>query len=230
MRKKNCVWKGRAAACCCILGLACLPAAAFAQEGAGAADAGAEAQSEALLVSGEQGAMRAAELPLDEAGAQETALADAGVEEADAWNLRTKPDRENGEDVVEVEFSAGDNSYEYVIRESDGMILEWSIEGKDAGNALAELTLEAGAPAQDGTGQETEGTAADGTVLIGIGAAKEIVLQDLGADAEDAVFRKLKFEYDGRFYEYEMELYLGRAEYEYTVDAQSGQILEFEED
>ena len=80
-------------------------------------------------------------LPLDEAGAETIALSDAGVNEADVTRLRTVREREDGEDVVEVEFSYGDNSYEYMLRESDGMILEWSIEGRAVEEAVAELTL-----------------------------------------------------------------------------------------
>ena len=53
-------------------------------------------------------------LPLDEAGAEAIALEDAGVQQADTTRLRSTREREDGEDVVEVEFSYGDNSYEYM--------------------------------------------------------------------------------------------------------------------
>lgn len=192
------------------------------------------------------GAAEDSDRPIDEAAAQERALTDAQVSEADAQRLRTKPEREDGEDVIEVEFSCDGLEYEYVIRTWDGMILEWSIEGADVDDAVAEQSLAAGTDAEDSQqaenpdpaqddGSRTAGEtgariAADGTELIGFAAAKEIVLQDSGALPEDAVFTKIKFEYDGRFYNYEMELREGRLEYEYKLDAQTGGIVEVETD
>ncbi len=202
-------------------------------------------------------------LPLDEAGAETIALSDAGVAEADVSRLRTVREREDGEDVVEVEFSYGDNSYEYMLRETDGMILEWSIEGRAVEEATPELTLtgdaaSSGAQKTDASGEaqteqdasaegQTDAGAADGnaagaaagsavkvtvdgTELIGYEEAVQIALDDSGIAEADAELAKLKFEYDGRFYDYELELRDGRAEYEYKIDAQTGEIVEVERD
>ena len=192
-------------------------------------------------------------LPLDEAGAEAIALADAGVEEADAARLRTMREREDGEDVVEVEFSFGDNSYEYMLRESDGMILEWSIEGRAVEEAVAELTLMNDDALTDGTLANAQGndaavdvqteadSSAEGQTDVGTpdGNAAGAGAQGDSAAAGSAVVKttvdgtelaKIKFEYDGRFYDYELELREGRAEYEYKIDAQTGEIVEVERD
>lgn len=206
-------------------------------------------------------------LPLDEAGAETIALSDAGVNEADVTRLRTVREREDGEDVVEVEFSYGDNSYEYMLRETDGMILEWSIEGRAVEEATPELTLtgdaaasadgqkadaaneaqtesdasaesqtDAGAADGNAAGDDAQNDSAavkvtvDGTELIGYEEAVRIALDDSGIAEADAELAKLKFEYDGRFYDYELELRGGRAEYEYKIDAQTGEIVEVERD
>ncbi len=217
-------------------------------------------------------------LPLDETGAETIALADAGVEETDVSRLYAVREREDGENVVEVEFSCGDNHYEYMLRETDGMILEWSIEGRAVKDAVVELTLSGGEAALSGSGASADtqgsGTAAevqtevdpsaegqaaadtpdgntdgddaqggsaaagsavvkitvDGTELIGYEQAVQIALDDSGIAEADAELAKIKFEYDGRFYDYELELREGRAEYEYKIDAQSGEIVEVERD
>ncbi len=206
-----------------------------------------------LAFSGAALAQESVSLPLDEAGAETIALADAGVEEADATRLRTMREREDGEDVVEVKFSYGDNSYEYMLRESDGMILEWSVEGRAVDEAVAELTLTddgAAKDAQKGDAAEAQAetdpsaevqtdagspdgsavvrTTVDGTELIGYEEAVRIAAEDSGAAEAELV--KIKFEYDGRFYDYEVELREGRAEYEYKIDAQTGEIVEAERD
>lgn len=203
---------------CCVLGLCLLPVEACAQDSAPA---------------------------IDETAAQAIALADAGVEEADAGRIRTRRDREDGEEVIEVDFFYEDNEYEYVIRTWDSMILEWSIEGRDLTDAVAELYLAQGsdgAQQENGAQQEDGQTAgadpaaqaagtkitADGTELIGFEAAKEAVLEDSGMTEEDLT--KMQFEYDGRYYDYKFELRQGRAEYEYTVDGETGEIVEAEMD
>ncbi len=198
-------------------------------------------------------------LPLDEMGAETIALSDAGAAEADVTRLRAVREREDGENVVEVEFSYGDNSYEYMLRESDGMILEWSVEGRAVEEATPELTLAGDAASaggqkadaandaqteQDTSAENQTGTGAadtnaagsavkvtvDGTELIGYEEAVQIALDDSGIAEADAELVKLKFEYDGRFYDYELELREGRAEYEYKIDAQTGEIVEVERD
>lgn len=246
------------------------------------------------VIAAAPGAM-AASAPIDEQGAQELALADAGAQSADATRLHTRFEREDGVEGYNVDFHLDGLEYEYLIRESDGMILEWSVDGKDVGDAVAELTLlsdndrsgdasldnntgsngasgddsldsntgsngasgdasldsntgsgdasgdsspdnnansndasgtgEQGNTAPDGADAKTK-TLADGTEVIGIEKAMAAVLQDAGISDADARFTKLKFEYDGKYYDYEIEFIEGRTEYEYTLDATTGEILE----
>lgn len=183
--------------------------------------------------------VQAADTSVDEAKAQEIALKDAGIEEADAQRLNARYEREDGEAVIEVEFTCDRIEYEYLIREADGAVLEWSVDGRDVADAEAELTLkeaqsEAEEDGQEQSGGQTRGAggriAADGGEIIGFEAAKEIVLEDSGISEADAVFTKIKFEYNGRYYDYEVEVSEGRSEYEYTLNAETGEILEAERD
>lgn len=60
--------------------------------------------------------------------------------------------------------------------------------------------------------------------------AKEIALKDAGVKAEDAIFLKVKLEReDGRF-QYDVEFYSGSSEYEYEIDAATGNILSADRD
>lgn len=167
--------------------------------------------------------------PLIASAGYSVALFDAGVDEEDAERLYTKREIEDREDVVEVEFYYQDNEYEYTIRCEDGMILEWQVEGRNVNDAQAELSLQRADEADDT--DETPGSAvitADGTTLIGLEAAKQIVADEAGSG--DLEFAKIHFELDGRYYEYEFEFYEGRREYECTVDAQTGEVIRMEMD
>lgn len=165
--------------------------------------------------------------------AEKIALADAGVKESETKRLRTKSERENGESVYEVSFTADGTEYEYMIRRSDGKILEWEIDGRDIGDAVAEESIQTGS-GQTGSGKTADDadadTQKDGDVLIGLERAKSIALEDAGLKAKNVRFSTLKFEEDRRETVYEIEFYQGRDEYEYTIDAYSGEILEMDRD
>ncbi len=208
-----------------------------------------------------------ADEPLIAEAGYSVALMDAGVDEADAERLQTRRERDDREDVVEIEFYYDNNEYEYTIRCEDGMILEWQVEGRNVNDAQAELSLQradsgadtaansasgaddvsgdaangaadntAGNAADNTADGQKSGTAADGavitadgTVLIGLARAKEIVQNEIGS--ADLEFTKIHFELDGkRFYEYEFEFYDGRREYECTVDAETGDLIHLEMD
>ncbi|MDO5337342.1 MAG: PepSY domain-containing protein [Eubacteriales bacterium] len=155
---------------------------------------------------------------VDETGAEEIALADADITADQADRLRTKAEREDGENVYEVTFLVGNVEYEYLIREADGKILEWEMDGRDVGEAAAEKSLKV----------ETKDKTAD--TLIGVERAKEIVLSDAGLNAEDVSFSKIKFEEDDRVLVYELEFYYERQEFEYTIDAYTEEIYKMERD
>ena len=64
----------------------------------------------------------------------------------------------------------------------------------------------------------------DDSGLIGIEAAKEIVLGQLGIDPASASFRDHEYELDDGVYE--LEFVYGGVEYDYEVDARTGKVLE----
>ena len=65
---------------------------------------------------------------------------------------------------------------------------------------------------------------------VGIDRAKAIAVGHAGVKSSDVVFSKAKLERDDGKLVYEIEFYSNYAEYEYTIDASSGTILEYETD
>ena len=55
--------------------------------------------------------------------AKEAAFADAQVSEEDTSRLRVAKDRDDGKQIYEIEFTAGNREYSYDIDASDGSIL-----------------------------------------------------------------------------------------------------------
>ena len=96
------------------------------------------------------------------------------------------------------------------------MILEWELNGRDLGEATAEVSLQIEEDDED--------------TVIGMERAKEIALTDAGVDSAEASFSQIKFERDSRQVVYEIEFYYARQEMDYKIDAYSGEIREMERD
>ena len=62
--------------------------------------------------------------------------------------------------------------------------------------------------------------------LISKGKAKRIAANDAGFKKADVEFKKCKLDLDDGIQEYEVEFVQGETEYEYSIDAATGDILE----
>ncbi len=150
---------------------------------------------------------------MTEAEAEAIALADAGLQ--DAVFSVTRTDFDDGRLRYEVEFFAGGYEYDYEIDAETGDILSSDRE-RDPRTAFSASA--AAAPTADPNGD------------IGQDAAVAAALDHAGL-TEDQVSR-LKCERDrddGRI-EYEIEFKCDGYDFEYTVDAASGAILDHERD
>ncbi|MBR3753966.1 MAG: PepSY domain-containing protein [Clostridia bacterium] len=67
--------------------------------------------------------------------------------------------------------------------------------------------------------------------LISKNEAKAIALKDAGYEANEVRFLKAKLDFDDGRYEYEIEFRAeGNLEYDYTINAENGKIVEFDRD
>ena len=71
---------------------------------------------------------------------------------------------------------------------------------------------------------------ADSGSYIGESRAKEIALNDAGVKESNAVFLKVRLDWDDGRAEYEVEFYSGNAEYDYDIDAITGAIRSSDRD
>ena len=145
--------------------------------------------------------------------ALQAALAHAGVAQADATGVRVKRDRDDGRLVYDVDFYAGNAEYEYTIAAADGAVLESSREsfggGGTGGNASG--------------GNTTGGNASGGD--IGADRAQSIALGHAGLAAGDVYGLKTERDRDNGVTVYEVEFKAGGYEYDYEINASTGEIL-----
>lgn len=151
-------------------------------------------------------------------GAEDVALKDAGTDFSQARVYHTNFDFEDGHYIYEVQFTANGTEYEYQIQSSNGKILGRSTEPMPGYVADANQTA--------GTAQ----VAADrntNAATISTEDAKRIALDHAGL-SEDSVKRLNTYlEYDDGIEQYEVQFYEGTTEYDYTIDAVNGTILEY---
>lgn len=139
---------------------------------------------------------------VDEAKAQEIALAHAGVNAADATITKSKLDYDDGRQVYELEWYANGAKYDYEVAVATGEIVNSGYEAKTV----------------VGTGN---------SATVSEATAKQTALARVsGATAANIYKFKLDFD-DGRW-EYEGEIHYGTMEYDFTIDANTGALLEWD--
>ena len=139
---------------------------------------------------------------VDEAAAQKIALEHAGVKAADATITKSKLDYEDGRQVYDIEWYAGGAKYDYEIATDTGEIISSAYEEKTMGADSKNITV----------------SEAD---------AKKTAL-DRVSGATDKDLYEWKLDYDDGRPEYEGKIIYGGTEYEFTIDAATGSVMEWD--
>lgn len=133
--------------------------------------------------------------------------AHAGVKAADATITKSKLDYDDGRQVYEIEWYANGAKYDYEIDAATGKIVSYDYDAENY------------TPSQS--------TNTNANVKISEATAKQIALSSVpGATAANIYKFKLDFD-DGRW-EYEGEIRYGTMEYDFTIDANTGAIIEWD--
>ena len=189
---------------------------------------------------------------IGEDAAEEFAILDADITWDEVSSLHTYLERDKGRYVYDIEFHAGQAKYEYEILAEDGSVL--GKEVKTSGTRTAaeqtdsrqkeETDLQADdsrqkeetdlQAADTASGQDT-GNAAPAAPqteskprYLSVDEAKKIALDHAGLTEGQVRFSTAKFDDDdSEGEEYEIEFYSGNTEYEYEIDARTGDIRDF---
>ena len=166
--------------------------------------------------------------------AKAVALESAGVAEDDAVFSTAGLDKRNGMDYYAVDFTAGGRSYEYDIDAVTGVVIDSSSGGGTAETpAAGDDDGTASAPAAAGpspsAGQTTGGQAA--ATAVTEEQARETALSHAGLTADQVTFVRSKLDRDDGRLMYDVEFYTSDyKEYDYEIDASTGEILSYDYD
>mgnify|MGYP003281334331 CR=1 FL=1 len=139
---------------------------------------------------------------VDEAKAQKIALAHAGVKAADATITKSKLDYDDGRQVYELEWYANGAKYDYEIAVATGEIVNSGYEAKTV----------------VGTGN---------SATVSEATAKQTALARVSGAAASDIY-EWKLDYDDGRPEYEGKIIYGGTEYDFTIDATSGTVTEWD--
>lgn len=138
------------------------------------------------------------------------ALKDAGQKESDTSALQVYLDEDqDGNDpaAYDVEFFVGDAEYDYEIDAASGDILSRDVD-------------ESGTMTQQNINND----------YIGKTTAKRIALKDAGVKRSDAHGMHVALDTDDGSTVFDVEFYSGTTEYDYEIDAKSGEIVSKDQD
>jgi uncharacterized membrane protein YkoI len=149
--------------------------------------------------------------------AKQAALEHAGIGASEAERLHTELDYDDGAMVYEVEFYYSGMEYEYEVNATDGSIMKHDQEPANNENS--------------GTKRDTERKttpAPDTTDFIGESKAVEIAEAHAGITAGSNV--KVELDKDDGLYIYDVDFEAGQTEYDYEINAATGEIVSWEAD
>lgn len=140
--------------------------------------------------------------------AKQKALDDAGVKAEDAVFIKAYYDSDDIVPHYDVKFEANGYEYEYEIKASDGSVLEKDVDReREAANS---------------TPASNEYISADD--------ANSIAFDHAGVEAADVKYSKAELDRDDLIVHYDVEFVAGDYEYEYEINAESGNVIAYDKE
>lgn len=133
--------------------------------------------------------------------AKSIALKDAGVKESEIYDFEIELDRDNGTLHYDVSFEKDGRDYDYEINAKTGKII--SVEKPNMTSSEAKISKS---------------------------KAKSTALNHAGVKENEISLYKIELEKDDGVWKYEISFNVGYVEYDYTINAETGKIIEAEKD
>ena len=154
--------------------------------------------------------------------AQEIALKHAKLTSDQVSFIKTDTELENGIELYNIEFSYENKEYDYKINSSNGEIVEYDSDIEDYDITQQQATKE--------NKSVTPNNQNSNNSKITVEKAKEISLKHANLKDNQVVFDKTEMDYDNGVQVYDIEFHYNNIEYNYEIDANTGNILSYSQD
>lgn len=161
--------------------------------------------------------------------AAEIALEDADLVETDVTRLHVSKDRDDGRSIYEVAFTNENAEYEYEILASTGDILSVDYDETHPQDSQDPDIQQNPTDQQGQTNlQNPHDSHIKADVQLTIEEASALALERVpGASEKDL---KIELDYDDAYYKYEGDIIYDQKEYDFEIDANTGDFLEWKEE
>ena len=163
---------------------------------------------------------------IGEAEAKRIALAHAGVNEGDIYGYEFEMDYEHGAMIYELEFDCAGSEYEYDINAKTGEILKFESDRRGSGSPSPAPT--AAPDAATGPASTPKPTANAESGYIGESKAKQIALAHAGVSEGSIREYECELDREDGVTVYEIGFECGNYEYEYEINAATGEIVKYD--
>lgn len=154
--------------------------------------------------------------------AQEIALKHAKLTSDQVSFIKIDTELENGIEVYNIEFSYENKEYDYKINSANGEIVEYDSDIEDYDITQQQATKE--------NKSVTPNNQNSNNSKITVEKAKEISLKHANLKDNQVVFVKTEMDYDNGVQVYDIEFHYNNIEYNYEIDANTGNILSYSQD
>lgn len=154
--------------------------------------------------------------------AQEIALKHAKLTSDQVSFIKIDTELENGIEVYNIEFSYENKEYDYKINSANGEIVEYDYDIEDYDITQQQATKE--------NKSVTPNNQNSNNSKITVEKAKEISLKHANLKDNQVVFDKTEMDYDNGVQVYDIEFHYNNIEYNYEIDANTGNILSYSQD
>ena len=148
--------------------------------------------------------------------AKEIALSHAGLSADQVTFVQANMDFDDGIQKYDIKFYCNGQEYDYEINSSNGQIIQFDYDMEY--NYI---------PNNNTTNYQSN---VNSTANISVERAKEIALSHAGLSADQVTFVQVNMDFDDGIQKYEIEFYYNYREYSYEIDANTGNILSYEQD
>ena len=148
--------------------------------------------------------------------AKEIALSHAGLSSDQVTFVQANKDFDDGIQKYDIEFYCNGKEYDYEINASNGEIIQYDYDMEY--NYI---------PNNNTTNNQSN---VNTTANISAERAKEIALSHAGLASNQVTFKRTELDFDNGIQKYEVEFYYNNREYSYEINANTGDILSYEQD
>lgn len=161
--------------------------------------------------------------------AKEIALNHANLTSDQVSFIRTETDIDNGVEKYDIEFYHENKEYDYEINAANGQIIEYDydIENYNIPTKEESNNIENKQPSNNIGGNQQSNSS---ETSITVEEAKKIALKHANLTSEQVSFVKSELDFDDGIQKYDIEFYFNNKEFDYKIDAKTGNILKYEQD